>query len=84
MSDDGVREIHGGTMAAGCQEKPYLVFERDDEVLLLFGVWDFKLAPHNARWLARKLNRVSLRIEKRLAAKPGSAITPVAPQEKIG
>ena len=78
VMDDGRREIHGGTMAAGMQDTPILVIERDDAIWISQnGIVRHKLAAHSARFLARKLNRLALRIEKRLNAQPGSAVVPI-------
>jgi hypothetical protein len=66
MGDDEIREVHGGTMKAGLGQCPTILFEHDDRIIIREGYADcFSLTAHDARWLARKLNRLALRIEKR-------------------
>lgn len=63
------REIHGGTPMAGTSDKPLLVIETDDRVVVQLNSYtELKLHPHAARFLARKINRIALRIEKRAAS----------------
>ena len=86
MSD--TREIHSMTCNHGTQVKwPRLVIEQDDTVRLIFeGGFEPKqllLSTEDARHLARKLNRVALRVERRLEAasiaKATGALQPKAP-----
>lgn len=63
------REIHGGTPMAGTSDKPLLVIETDDRVVIQLNSYtELKLPPGAARFLARKINRIALRIEKRAAS----------------
>ncbi len=68
-ADDGIREVHGGTRMAGTSKTdPLLVFEKDKTILLKRGYHEISLTPRGARFLARKLYRLALRIEKRSAS----------------
>jgi hypothetical protein len=63
------REIHGATPMAGDAGSPFIVRETDDKIVLQEGyAGRMKLTATGARFLARKLNRLALRIEKRAAA----------------
>jgi hypothetical protein len=63
------REIHGATPMAGSAKNPIIVLETDDTVIVREGYSDrLVLQASSARFLARKLNRLALRIEKRAEA----------------
>jgi hypothetical protein len=69
MHDDGFRELHGATPMAGKSSKPVTIRERDNTIAIYEDFFErLILTPASARFMARKLNRVALRIEKRNAA----------------
>jgi hypothetical protein len=61
--DDGVREIHGVQFVDA--DKRVELFESGQHVLLYRNSYDRYLTPSQARYLARKLNRLARRIETR-------------------
>ena len=75
------REVHGATPMAGNAGTPLIVRETDSGVIIQEGHSDkLKLTAKSARFLARKLNRLALRIERRAAQgmSAGTAKTPKA------
>lgn len=83
MADDGIREIHGGTPMAGKAKNPITLRERDTAIAVFQDYTErFELSPKSARFLARQLNRLSLRIERRTAQRieAGTDETPRAAQ----
>ncbi len=72
---------------AGKARSPITVKETDDRVLICEGYSDrLDLSAEAARFLARKLNRLALRIEKRaaIATEAGTAATEGAVHEGAG
>jgi hypothetical protein len=60
--DDGIREAHGLYLGS----KPIaLLSEQGNRVVLVGDFHDRLLTPRQARYLARKLNHLARRIEKR-------------------
>lgn len=70
------REVHGAIPEAGLAERPMIVRETDDQVVIHHGFSEIKLGARSARFLARKLNRLALRIEKRAELSWMDAIAP--------